>query len=968
LKKDKEKEKGEVSRRDFLVGTGAIVTGIVGAGMLAGCGGEAETVTTTKTVSVPTTVTTTKTVGDGATATVTDTVTTTVGAGDGATVTKTVTATTTVGGDGAIPPALEPEETRVVQIQHMLAFDIKNGRIVRGRRVHYDKDFPNLQPWTLTARGKSWTVPMSSPPAAYYLAHRKRTDSPNRCLYPLQRVDWEPGGDPAKMNTQNRGISNYKRISWDEAATIIASEMKRVADTYGTEGLTDTYSGGHSEGHNVPGTHGIQGTLMQWWAMSEYGTAITTASGAATSSSGGQLGGRYVLGTDYEPKDVLKDVAENAEMILGWAADPNAKAWRYTLGIVQGMWYQWFKDLGIKLVFIVPNLNMGAGFLNDKWIPVLPRTDAALMLAIAHTWLTEDTYDQDYLDTHADEEGFNIFKAYVMGDEDGVPKTPAWASPLCGVTEWTIKALAREWVSKKTTIGYGRSGGGAVGRTIYAQNPQRIQLYLQAMQGLGGPGKHTVHQLAFGYIGSATQHASVGGVGGNSKLSAAMGADVTLPPSSERQQFPREYFEKAIFNPPVSWYSTGSQFTKLTYPMPGKSEIHLMWQTSSTFTGSRQNSFGTQRAMQSPKLECIISQNMWLEDAMVFSDIILPITSAPEQPELNSTIDTFDSMTLRTGSIIPPVGESKTDLEAVLMVADKLGFSDKITGGLSYDELIQERLKEGYDNSGIADLVSWEEIQEKDYFPQQPDPVWYDRDPAFLAFYNDPGNNPLRTPSGKLEFESQLLKENMPDDKERPPVARYILGGPASEGWTHDEDLSGDRAKDYPLLVVADTSTWKHHSMFSDVPWTREIEKVIGWDGYAYTPVWISPEDADARGIKDGDIVRVFNERGGILAGAVVNERIIPGALRCEKAGGGHHIIPGELHHGGNPNCINAYYPFSHTVYGLACTHFLAEIEKVTGNMMDEWRENYPEHFKRIRESYDAARGPYFTGWVEGGM
>jgi trimethylamine-N-oxide reductase (cytochrome c) len=355
---------------------------------------------------------------------------------------------------------------------------------------------------------------------------------------------------------------------------------------------------------------------------------------------------------------------------------------------------------------------------------------------------------------------------------------------------------------------------------------------------------------------------------------------------------------------------------------------------------------------------------MWMEDAMVFSDIILPITCAEEQPDINATVDTFNSLTLRTEPLVAPVGESKTDLGAVVEVAKALGWGDKVLGGKDYDTYVQDVLREGYENSGVADLISWESLTQKSYFPQTPDPKWYDREPSYKAFYDDPENNPLKTPSGKLEFESQLLLENFPNDKERPPVARYVTGGPASEGWTHDEDLTSERANTYPLVVVSDTSTWKHHSMFSDVPWTREIEKVVAWDGYAYSPVWISPQDAEARGIKDGDIVRVYNERGGVLGGAVIDQRIIPGALRFEKAGGGHDIIPTELHRGGNTNCINTKYNFSYNVYGLACTHYLAEIEKVTGDQMQEWRENYPEAFAR---DYDPAYGPFFSGWVEGG-
>jgi molybdopterin guanine dinucleotide-containing S/N-oxide reductase-like protein len=862
--------------------------------------------------------------------------------------------------EGVLPSYLEPETSKVVQIQHLIQNDMKNGKVIRGRRVHFDVDYPDLKPWTISARGKTWTVPMRSPAPAYYLAHRKRADSPNRILYPLKRVDWEPGGDPDKINAQNRGVSNYVRISWEEAASLIASEMKRVCDKYGTEALAPIYGGGHSEGHNVPGTHGIQETFMNWWTMKEYGTPPTYQESPATSSSGGQLGGRYVQGQDYEATDVLKDVVENTDMLLLWAADPEAKTWRYTLGMIQGMWYRWFGELGIKRVAILPNLNLGASLYSDKWIPILPKTDAALMLAIAYIWLQEGTYDQAYLDTHS--VGFDKFKAYVLGEDDGTPKTPEWASPLTAVPTWTIKALARAWASQKTSIGYGRSGGGAVGRTIYADNPARIQVYLLAMQGFGAPGKHQLQQLR-SVIGSAAQRPSTGSVSPNSIWEAAMEADgVVMPKNSERQAFPDGIFNAAVLNPPVEFYSVGDQFRKITYPMPGKSEVHMIWGTSASYTGSSQWGFGTQKALQSPKFECIVHQHMYMEDACVFSDIILPITTSEEQPDINTTIDSFNSITLRIEPITPPKGEQKTDLGAVLEVAKALGWYDKVTEGKSYDELIQDRLKAGYENSGVADLISWDKLLEVGYFAQTPDPSWYDREPAYKKFYDDPVANPLKTPSGKLEFESQLLLENFPDEKERPPLARYITGGPASEGWTHDEDLTSERAKKYPLVIVSDTSTWKHHSMFSDVPWTREIEKVIGYDNYAYSPIWIHPVDAEPRGIKDGDIVRVYNERGSVLGGAVIDQRIIPGAIRMEKAGGGHHIIVGEVHQGGNTNCINPKENFSRNVYGLACTHFLVEIEKLSGNMLQEWRDSHPEAFAR---AYDPTYGPSFSGWVE---
>jgi trimethylamine-N-oxide reductase (cytochrome c) len=61
-------------------------------------------------------------------------------------------------------------------------------------------------------------------------------------------------------------------------------------------------------------------------------------------------------------------------------------------------------------------------------------------------WVTEGTYNKEYVKTHAI--GMEQVEAYVLGEEDGIPKTPEWASKKCGVPEWTIKALAREFAQK----------------------------------------------------------------------------------------------------------------------------------------------------------------------------------------------------------------------------------------------------------------------------------------------------------------------------------------------------------------------------------------------------------------------------------------------------------------------------------------------------------------------------------------
>jgi molybdopterin guanine dinucleotide-containing S/N-oxide reductase-like protein len=944
------KKTSEVTRRDFLVGAGTVVVGgAIGAGLLSGCG---ETVTTTvketTTKTVPTTVTSTETK--------------TVAGEDGEviTVTKTVTEP---GSGGGMEPALEPEEVYFNAINCPGHADVKNGKIIRIRPIHYNRDNADIQGWTYTARGKSWTPPLKSKIGVQTICRRKRTDSPNRILYPLQRVDWEPGGDPDKINAQNRGKSKYKRISWDEATTIIANEIKRVADTYGPSALTCAYSGGHSEGHSLPGSHGCQEGLLQYFAYDQYGGFITSASGRATTSSGGQLGGRYVIGDDYESgSGVFDSVSQNCEMLLGWACN-ETHSWYG--GMIKPLALHWWnKEVGIPVISIAPEVHKTAGIHTDKFIPIVPNTDAALACAIAYVWFTEDSYDKDYIATHA--YGFDKWEAYVMGDAaDGIAKTPEWASAITLIPVYTIKALAREWASKPTSIMFGVKGGGANGRTIYGDNVNRMQLYLLGMQGWGKPGVHQISSIS-GNLPSGSA-GGFGSVSGNSVITTAFATATGVRYSAtdlDKPFIPRDDWADCLLNPPVEWWPTSDQGTRRVYPQEGFSEVHLCWATSQSYTGSRANGNLQRRGFQSPKLECHITMSMWLEDCMKYSDIILPIATLHELLDVKTGGDVC-SVTYINKPATKPKGEAKSDLEATLLVAEKLGMLDKIVPGYTnYQDYSEAKAREAYDNGSVKDLISFEDLNKPGAFVvADNDPATAATKPSSTRFYENAETSPLRTPSGKMEYESQTLMEWFPDDMERAPTATYVPGGPASEGWTHDEDPWGERANTYPIRVVSQTNDWLHHSQYVDVPWTREVRPyIIGFDGYAYSPIWINPVDADARGIKDGDIVRVYNERGSVLAGAMVTEKVMPQAIRFDKAGGDDQISP-DINRGGNPNSINVTPPMHKHGYGLACQYYLAEVEKVTGDMMEQYRDEFPEAFLR---DYDPQYGPLFKGWIEG--
>ena len=336
----------------------------------------------------------------------------------------------------------------------------------------------------------------------------------------------------------------------------------------------------------------------------------------------------------------------------------------------------------------------------------------------------------------------------------------------------------------------------------------------------------------------------------------------------------------------------------------------------------------------------------------MYSDIVLPSNTTFEVEDLGADIMSGQFHTLfRQRQCIEPVGESKSNMECVAEVAKKLGVYEKFMGGKTVEDLI----KQGFNRSNVQDMVTWEEFNEKDYFVVPTDPDWKDRKVSMTGFYEDPDNHPLTTPSGKLEYYSRRIAENFPDDEERGPVPKYI-----AEGETHKESKISERAKKYPLLLVSNHPRFRVHAEHDDISWLREIEtcKVKGPDGYLYEPIWLHPKDAEERGIKHGDIVSLFNERGVVLGGAYITERLIPGAAYQDHGARVDSILPGKIDRGGSNNLIAPEAIISKNCAGMATSGFLVQVEKTD---MTKLKKNYPEAFKG---EYDPATGPNFFAQV----
>jgi len=979
-----QKESGEVSRRDFLVGAGTVVVGgAIGAGLLSSCG---ETVTTTIKE------TSTKTVATTVTAPGT-TETKTVAGEDGEVITVTETKTETEPGGGGIEPAYEEEKSFVQTVggnnSGLVVLDVKNGKLVRCRPLHYDWKYTEEElaetKWKLEARGKTLEPLNRSTPSYFQISNKKRVYSPNRVKYPLKRVDWEPGGDPAKINPQNRGKSKFKRISWDEATDIIASEIKRVQDKYGPYGVFMCEEGPHAETKTIHASGNPVRRLMGLVG------GCSNMCRNADSWEGWYWGAMHLWGTGNQglplPADNLGiDIAENCEMIV-WFGDWETTMPDNTFGSpLRSM--AWWRELGIKQIWITPDLNYSAATYNDKWIPVLAGRDDALNLAIMYTWIQEGLYDQEYLDTHA--VGFDAdhmpkgadpkdnFKDYVLGTYDGVPKSPEWASSRCKVPIWTIKALAREWANKATSCLCGI--GGAICRIPYSTETARLRGIQMCMQGLGKPGVHIHHNTA-GRVPGTLVRPNVGKASRKLKppVSAEEKAKYNMEQFIGKVVVPFAILDHSMENPISWWGHTGfmpveDQFEKFTYPLPedrGGTEIHMFWSDKACFTVCWNEGYKWIEALRSPKLECVIYQHMWLENDCLFADLVLPVNTNVEEEDIFATGSEFTALVYNSGPAIEPIGESVSDYDVAVLVAEKLekygGRYADCHNKLTEGKTVTEWAKYGYDSSGVTNLVSWEELKEKQYWIPPTDPNWRSKPSGWRKFYEDPDKNPLPLPSGKIEIYSSRLAENFPDDNERNPSPRYVIGGPASQGWSHDESLDiengAEKCKRYPLIMQSNHPRWRVHNQFDDVPWLREIPtcKVQGYDGYMYEPVWIHPSLAAEKGIVNGDIIKIFNDRGITLGGAYVTERIMPGVV-YQDHGARLDIITDRINRGGDNNVLSPLNPLSKNCWGMACNAFLVDIEKLDPKEMEEWRKQYPEAFNR---DYDPAYGLKFSAWVE---
>lgn len=822
---------------------------------------------------------------------------------------------------------------------------VKDGRIIRVEPMHFEKE--EVQPWKVTVNGKTYTPPLKIPLLYWGTTARKAVYSENRVKYPMKRIDWDPKGE---RRTETRGKSQYVRISWDEAFDIVESELKRVRETYGPSAVLTGYSPHPDWG----ALHYFFSDHQRFWNLIGH----TPLDSSSMSWEGWMSGASFMYGCFPQmgclaAPDSLQDITENSELIVLWGVD--SLAHNLYQGIDQALIYTFWKELGKKIILIDPYFNDTGAAYADKWIPIIPGTDAAMAAAIVYVWITEGTYDQDYLDTHTigfDEEHLpsgapsgKSFKNYILGIPDGIPKTPEWAAEITGVPSRTIKELAKEWASKPTELACMFSGAC---RRAYAHEWTRFMVTLQAMQGLGKPGVALMggHTSLSGPY-DPRQKGPRGYADGGMNLVTKPGINIEHGPPWPRnpvtQILSENILDKAILNPPVEWrggtvFNINAEFLlkKHQYPEEGASEVHMLW-----YRGSSQMCAADLnrdlKVYKSPKLETIVIQAPWFDRGCRYADIVLPTTTNFERNDLTEPgkpgvfIPPF-TINLRTAvfhqKCIETVGESKADLEIYTEMADRLGIKDVYTEGNTEDDLLRKL----YALTNIP--MSYEEFKEKGYYvwPTLPD---YKPSKQLKLFYEDPANNPIETPSGKIEIFSQTLFDYYgADNPEIPPVPHYI---PEWEGR-----YSKPLVDKYPLQLLSIHPKFRFHGKYDDISWLSEIYKVKGPDGYEYEPIYMNPADAEVRGLKNGDIVMVFNERGKILCGVTTTQRLTKGVAWVAYGSWYDQLDdkPGAIDRAGDANFLTPIRPISEHYMGFAFNSNLVEVEKAD---LEKLAKTYPE-------------------------
>jgi len=724
--------------------------------------------------------------------------------------------------------------------------------------------------------------------------------NPSRVRYPMVRLDWLK---KHKYSAETRGDNRFIRVTWDEALDLFYRELERVQKDYGPWALHAGQTGWRQTGQ----FHSCTSHMQR--AVGMHGNFITKVGDYSTGA--GQTILPYVLGSTevYAQGTSWSEILKNSDNIVLWANDP-VKNLQVGWNCETHQSFPYLEQLKekvakgeINVISVDPVKNKTQRFLQNDHMYINPMTDVAFMLAIAHVLYNEDLYDKKFIETYC--LGFADFIKYVQGEsKDKVEKTPEWAAEICGVSADKIREFARMLVNGRTQI----LMGWCIQRQEHGEQPYWAAAVVAAMVGqIGLPGGGISYGHHYSGIGvPSTGFAAPGGFPRN--------LDQGMKPKWDNNDF--NGYSKTI--PVARWVDCLLE--------PGKeiryngSKVKLPGYKMMVISGNNPwNHHQDRNRMKKAfkQLHTVVTIEFAWTASCRFSDIVLPACTQFERND----IDVYGSYSgkglLAMHRLVDPLFQSKTDFEIFTELTRRFGRHKEYTRGMDEMQWVRSLYDGCRDaNKGKFDMPEFDEFWEKsvlDFGEGQP---WV----RHADFRKDPEINALGTPSGFIEITSRKIGRYGYEHCQEHPMwfekTERSHGGPGSDK--------------YPFWLQSCHPDKRLHSQMCESEEFRATYTVAGRE-----PIYINPIDAKEKGIKDGDLVRVYNDRGQLLAGAVLTDSYPRGVIRIEEGAwyGPLNEKEGAICTYGDPNTLTMDIGTSELAQATSANTCIVEFEKFTGKV-----------------------------------
>ncbi|WP_392565466.1 molybdopterin-dependent oxidoreductase [Utexia brackfieldae] len=670
----------------------------------------------------------------------------------------------------------------------------------------------------------------------------ERASAKNRILFPYVRKSYLKHG--YQSDRSRRGQDKFVKVSWDTAVDLIANELNRVYQQHGRQAVFGGSYGWHTTGglHNPPVLLGRMLNILGGY-VNVTENYSTHAIAAITP---------FITGEDEAkaPLTHYPDLIEHSECIVFWGCNPlvtNLIGWLPS----EHTSYDYFAQLKqaaqtrqLDFICIDPVYHETADYFNAQHVAIRPGSDVALMMGMVHYLYTNNLYDKAFIQSHT--VGFERFIDDVLGfSADKTVKTPAWAAQQTGIAQEMIIALAKQFITQRTML----MAGWGMQRAIHGDQTHWMLIILAAMLGqIGLPGG------GYGF----SYHYSDNGA---PKIDLAYYAAFTG--ISAESQITGEWQHRPIQTIPVSRIvdcllnpnqTISHKCGQVTYP-----DLKLAyWAGGNPFHHHPDRNLMIQ-AWQ--KLDTFIVHDVFWTATAKMADIVLPATLDIEREDIVKTNNHRFMIAMKPLINKPPQAWDDYDIFAAILSR----FSDEQYQAFTEGRTKMEWLKNFYDKT--LQNANQKGIKMPDFatFWQQ---GWFEFVQPSVSnvikhadFRQDPQLYRLNTPSGKIEIFSQQIAQLAYPDCPGHPI--WFATNSVSDG--------------YPLRLVTPHSPLRLHSQLNNTTLGQSAD-IAGRE-----PVWIHPDDAARRRLKTGDIARVFNQRGQILAGVYVTERVASGVMSIRQ-------------------------------------------------------------------------------------